>query len=129
MTPTITPIYAVPLALLALVLWVRVSSLRARLRVSIGDGGDPALHERIRQHGNFAETVPLVLILMGLAEAQGVAPVWLHAAGVLLLAGRILHPLGLRADNAAHPLRILGNTGGLLATVILIVGLATRMLA
>lgn len=129
MTLTITPLYALPLALLALALWARVTAIRARSGVSIGDGGDVALHERIRQHGNFIETVPLVLILMALAEGQGVAPVWLHAAGALLLAGRILHPLGLRADNAAHPLRIMGSTGGLLAMSILILALITAMLA
>jgi uncharacterized membrane protein YecN with MAPEG domain len=39
----------------------------------------------------------------------------------LLLAGRLAHPLGLKADNAAHPLRYVGNTATLLATLTLLV--------
>ncbi|MCS6759577.1 MAG: MAPEG family protein [Candidatus Devosia euplotis] len=59
--------------------------------------------QKIRQHGNFIEWVPLTLVLMILAEAQGIDALWLHAAGVLLLIGRLAHPFGLKIDNAAHP--------------------------
>jgi uncharacterized protein len=76
-----TALYALPLALLGLVLWFRVSMMRADLKVSIGDAGDPVLHERIRQHGNFIEWVPWVLLLMALAEGNGAGALWLHAAG------------------------------------------------
>lgn len=129
MTLTLTSLYALPLAVLALILWFNVSRTRAATHVSIGDGGDVALHQHIRRHGNFIETVPMTLILMALAEVQGVAPLWLHAAGVLLLLGRLVHPFGLRADNAAHPLRIVGNTAGLMALLILMGTLAAKLLA
>jgi uncharacterized protein len=119
-----TALYALPLALLCLVLWFRVTQMRATLKVSIGDAGNPALHERIRQHGNFIEWVPLVLVLMMLAEGNGAGAVWLHAAGGLLLAGRLIHPFGLKAGNASHPLRMVGNTASLLATLTMIVCLA-----
>lgn len=112
-----TALYALPLAFLGLVLWFRVSMVRARLKVSIGDAGDPVLHERIRQHGNFIEWTPWVVLLMALAEGNGAGALWLHAAGALLLAGRLIHPFGLKADNPAHPLRYVGNSASLLATL------------
>jgi uncharacterized protein len=83
--------------------------------------------ERIRRHGNFIETVPFVLILMVLAEAQNIAPLFIYIAGGLLTIGRILHPLGLKANNSQHPLRIIGNMGGLLATLLLTVMLALKL--
>lgn len=111
----ITALYALPLALLGLILWFRVSMKRASLKVSIGDAGNPELHERVRQHGNFIEWAPWVMLLMALAEGNGAGSVWLHASGAWLLAGRLIHPFGLKADNAAHPGRYIGNTASLLA--------------
>lgn len=116
-----TALYALPLAVIFLILWFRVASARSSLKVSIGDGGNTALPEKIRQHGNFVEWVSIVPPLMMIAEGNGADAIWLHISGALLLVGRIIHPLGLRADNATHPLRIAGNTGGLLATANVII--------
>ena len=113
----ITAMYALPLALLGLVLWFRVSMVRALHKVSIGHADNASLHERIRQHGNFIEWAPWVILLMALAEGNGAGAMWLHISGVLLLAGRLIHPFGLKADNPAHPLRYVGNTASLLATL------------
>jgi uncharacterized protein len=124
----ITTLYALPLAVIFLALFMNVTMNRSKLNQSIGDGGHVDLHERIRRHGNFVEWVPMVMILMALAEANGAGPAWLHAAGALLTLGRVLHPLGLKADVATHPLRIAGNMGGILATLILFVALARRVL-
>jgi len=123
-----TALYALPLALLFLVLWFRVSAARSRLKVSIGEAGDAGLHERIRQHGNFVEWVSVVLILMILAEGNGADAIWVHITGALLLAGRLIHPFGLKAGNAAHPLRIVGNSANLLATLNVMVCLAVTTL-
>jgi uncharacterized protein len=120
----ITALYALPLAVIFLALWFNVTSTRSKLSQSIGDGGNVDLHERIRKHGNFVEWVPMVMILMLLAEARGAGSLWLHAAGALLTIGRVLHPFGLKADNPLHPLRIAGNMGAILATLILLITLA-----
>lgn len=116
-----TALYALPLALLYLLLWFRVSIARSNLKISIGEAGNTPLHERVRQHGNFVEWVSIVLPLMILAEGNGADAIWLHVSGALLLAGRLIHPLGLTAANAAHPLRIVGNSASLLATLNVIV--------
>lgn len=113
----VTALYALPLALLFLILWFRVTVARSKLKISIGDGGSAGLHEKVRQHGNFVEWVAIVLPLMVIAEGNDAAAIWLHISGALLLVGRIIHPFGLKANNATHPLRIVGNTASLLATV------------
>jgi uncharacterized protein len=123
MTLPITTTYALPLIAVWFVLWMRITKTRSETNASIGDAGNPQLSLMIRQHGNFIEWVPFVLILMILAEAQRVAPLWLHAAGALLLLGRIAHPFGLKLDTAAHPLRYVGNAPNLLAVAILAVAL------
>lgn len=119
----ITTLYAMPLVAIFLPLWMRVSSARAKLNCSIGDNGDKYLLQRIRCHGNFIEWVPFALVLMILAEAQGANAMWLHAAGILLVIGRLAHPFGLKIDNAAHPLRYVGNGTNILAVVILAIAL------
>ena len=88
---------------------------------------DPELHERIRQHGNFIEWVPLVLLLMVLAEGNRAGATWLHVAGALLLAGRLMHPFGLKVAQPSHPMRIAGNTASLLAMLSMVVCLLVTL--
>lgn len=122
-----TPIYALAVSGIYLALWVRVAALRGSRNVSIGDGGDPNLLLRIRQHGNCAEWSAFVLILMILAEGSGAPELYLHAAGGLLVIGRLAHPFGLKIDSADHALRYMGNGANifaaLLSMVCLIIGL------
>jgi len=87
----ITPVYAGILALLYLFLAASVIRQRRRRSVSVGDGGDATFLRTIRAHGNFAEYVPIALILMAFAELLGINSPMLHAIGGLLLIGRISH--------------------------------------
>jgi uncharacterized membrane protein YecN with MAPEG domain len=126
---TVTPLYALPLAAIFLILWFRISGVRAATKISYGDGGNAELLRRVRQHGNFVEWTCFVLILMILAEGMGAPAIYLHISGALLLIGRIAHPFGLGAiDNAAHPLRYVGNGTNILATVNLMVCLGVNIL-
>ena len=125
---TITPLYALPAAAIYLVLWFRVSAVRSATGVSFGDGGNPALLHRMRQHGNCAEWTTIILILMILAEGMGTPALWLHISGALLLVGRVAHPFGLVPDNAGHPLRYVGNGTNILATLNAMVCLGVQIL-
>ena len=127
MTFAVTPLYALPLALIFLILFFRTSAMRSGLNLSIGDGGNADMLLRIRQHGNFVEWTPFVLILMILAEGMAAPALYLHISGALLLIGRIAHPFGLRIDNAAHPLRYVGNGTSILATVNAVVCIAMNL--
>lgn len=90
---TITPLYAGLLAIFYLALSARV--IQKRTKVSLGDGGDPDLLRRIRGHANFAEYVPLILLMMGLLEVGGMRGWGLHVIGLMLLVGRVLHGIAL----------------------------------
>ena len=127
MTFATTPLYALPLALIYLVLWFRVSSVRSATGISFGDGGNAQLLQRVRQHGNFVDWVPMVLILMILAEGMGAPAIYLHISGGLLLLGRVAHPFGLKPDNAGHPLRYVGNGTNILAMLKVMVCLAVNL--
>lgn len=123
MTLPITTLYALPLIAIWMTLFMRVSGARSALNCSFGDAGDMTLLRKVRQHGNFIEWVPLTLLLMVLAEAQGTDALWLYGAGTLLLIGRIAHPFGLVPQTAGHPLRYVGNGTNILAVLILAVAL------
>jgi uncharacterized membrane protein YecN with MAPEG domain len=90
----VTPIYAGILAILFFVLSMRVVSMRGH-GASLGDGGNPALLRRIRAHGNFAEYVPFILLMMGFLELSKFSVYLLHAIGIALVAARLLHGYAL----------------------------------
>ena len=123
MTFIVTPIYAALLGLMSIALTYHVILARARLHVSVGDGGYMDLATRIRRHGNFHENIPLSLILMGLAEAGGLGASWLHGCGLLLLIGRPLHAYGLVPDRPATFGRGAGLSANHFANLICIVAL------
>ena len=104
----ITAFYAALLALLFLALSFRTIGARRAGKVEIGDGGDKELLRRARVHANFAEYVPMALILMGAAETLALAPAMLHAIGATLLVGRIAHAYGLSQTPHIMALRVLG---------------------
>lgn len=124
---SITPVYAFVIACIYLILWLRVTALRASLNQSIGYGDDPRLLLRVRQHGNCSEWSSFILILMILAEGMGAPDLYLHISGSLLLIGRIAHPFGLKIDNAGHPLRYLGNGTNILAALNTMICLAMNL--
>ena len=114
----ITAIYAALLAILGVGLSVYVSVNRGTYAVALGDGGNAQLQLIIRRHANFTESVPLALIVLGLAEAGGLSPLWLHGVGGLLLASRLIHPFGLSFTNPTSLPRVAGAVGTSVATGI-----------
>ena len=87
--------YAALLALLFIFLTLRVGRARMQTKIGIGDGGDHNLQKAIRAHANFAEFVPLALLLLFMIEMQQSSVLLLHTLGALLFVGRVLHALGL----------------------------------
>lgn len=107
--PVVTALYGGLLGILALLLAARVIAGRARHTVHLGDGGREDMVLRIRAFGNFAEYVPLVLVLAALAEGLG-APRWsAHAIGAALVAGRVAHAVGLSRTPRFNPWRFAGT--------------------
>jgi hypothetical protein len=78
----ITALYAAILALLLTALAINVTVNRAKLKVLLGDGGNPQMLRMARIHGNAAEYVPIAVLLMGLYELDGGLPLALHVTGI-----------------------------------------------
>lgn len=105
--------------LIFVVLTLRVSQGRIRSKISLGDGGDAGLLARVRAHANFAEFVPLCLILMGLIETNVGRSKWLGGLGVVLIVARVLHPIGM-----GMPVPNIPRAGGALLTMIVLAALS-----
>ena len=107
--PAIAALYGALVALLLLVLALAVSRLRRALGVGLGDGGDPRLARAIRAHGNAVEwAVPAILLLL-IAELTRASPLLLHACGIALVVGRVLHAMGLSRSGGASTGRFVGT--------------------
>lgn len=123
--PPVTALYAGLFAILYCALSLRVVRARRAARVLIGVAGQPALERRVRVHANFAEYVPLALVLMLLAELSGYPRWTLHGIGLVLLAGRCVHAVGVSQVREKIRLRV----GGMLATLVPILALGLMLLA
>jgi len=104
----ITPIYAGLAAFLYVALAFRVITQRYASGIGLGTGGDPALVRRVRTHANFAEYVPLSLLLLAFAELNGLPAILVHISGLLLLAFRLAHARGLSQREGASLPRAVG---------------------
>ena len=87
----ITMFYAGLLAIWFVLLSYRVIQHRGKAKINLGDGGDTEMLRRIRGHANFAEYVPLVLVLLAMLEQGGLQAWAVHAMGATLLVGRLMH--------------------------------------
>ncbi len=105
---TVTPFYAGLATLFFVFLSFRVIGMRRAAHVALGDGGDRLLMRRLRAHGNFAEYVPLAIVLMALAELQDTSIWVLHFIGVALIAGRLVHAYGVSQEPERIKLRVAG---------------------
>jgi len=87
-------------ALVNLWLGMRIGRLRTQLQISVGDGDHELLRRRMRAQLNFAENVPVVVILTGLIEFAGWGGLWLSIVAALFIFGRLLHAYGMDGDSA-----------------------------
>ena len=123
----ITALYASLLALIFLALSVRVIGFRRVVRIGLGDGGDTALLRRVRVHANFAEYVPLIVLMIALLEMSGL-PAWrVHLLMGALLAARLLHPLGMYVGPRTLRFQIC-RVGGIVLTQLVLIGAALLLL-
>ena len=99
----ITAFYAALLALFFVFLSFRVIGWRRLKSVELGHGEDSELLRRMRVHANFAEYVPFTLLLMAIAESMTAPRPLIHVAGLILIAGRLMHAYGL--SQTPHILR------------------------
>jgi uncharacterized membrane protein YecN with MAPEG domain len=89
----------------------RVVQVRRVAGVSLGDGGDNELLQRIRAHANCAEYVPFCLVLIFVIEnSLEVSPPWLWGVGLFLVVARAMHAVGM-AKGGGNAWRVIGTAG------------------
>jgi len=106
----VTPLYAALLAIWFVVLSVRVIRNRGREKIPLGDGGNRSMLRLMRGHANFAEYVPLALVLMALLELSRFPAYALHALGATLLVARLMHGYALSFTPQWMLGRVVGST-------------------
>ena len=104
----ITPAYAAIFAFIFVALSVRTLLLRRQLRVAIGHGNEPKLERAARAHANFAEYVPISILLIYFLEIHTVSSIWIHLLCTVLLVGRIVHAYGVSQVSEDHRYRVTG---------------------
>ena len=108
----ITAFYASSLAMLLFILSIRVIGLRgnpAFAFIAKGKGDDELLQRAVRAHGNLAEYLPTMLILLYCIETSGAASTTLHGLAGAFLAGRLMHGLCMGFMRSSMPLRVGGT--------------------
>ena len=125
--PTITGFYLAILALIFLVLGLQVSRLRRGNRVLFGDGDNRELRSAIRAHANFAEYVPIIVLMVALLEMSGLPALRVHLLMGTLLVARLLHPLGMYVGPRTLQFQIC-RVGGISLTLIVLLTAALMAL-
>jgi uncharacterized protein len=120
----ITGLYAALLALWVVALAVRVTMLRRRHKIGLGDGGVPAVFQAIRAHANAVECVTIALILLLVLELNQTQPWLLHVFGIALLVGRVLHGMGLSGTGGYS----YGRSIGMALTWLSMIAMAVLLL-
>ncbi len=108
--PTILPIYAAIFAIFFIVLSIRTIRQRRNLKIGLGDAGNKDMQRAMRVHANFAEYVPLSLLMIYLVEQSGVYAWFVHALCMGLLIGRMSHAYGVSQQRENFAFRVTGMT-------------------
>lgn len=92
----ISILYVSVLGLLYVAMSLQVAGMRFRARLAFGDGGNPQMIKIVRAHGNFGEYVPFALLLLFLLDYERHIFWIIHTLGILLVAARICHLIGIQ---------------------------------
>lgn len=117
----ITALSASALSFLVIMLSLGVVKIRHREKIGLGDGGNDELLRAIRSQANLLEYAPLALILIACAEVNGFSRIVLGLVALVFVAGRVLHPVGLRDAKGGVPMRVLSMQLTLMSMLALIV--------
>lgn len=111
--------------LLLMLLSGLVVRLRQKHKIALGDGGVLELARAIRTFGNATEYVPTGMAALAVMAVVTAPPAAIHIVGFLLLAGRVIHAVGLYNTGGASIPRAVGIVltwlGYLFAAVVLLV--------
>ena len=117
-TPLYTGLTAAFLMVMQVVLMFRVMGQRGQAEVVFGTGGNEALEQRQRVHGNFIENVPTFLIVLALIELMVGSSVWVLVLAGVFVVSRIAHAIGLGMSTGVTPGRLVGILGTMICMLV-----------
>jgi uncharacterized protein len=120
----ITPFYSGIFGLFFVALSVRTLLLRRKFGIAIGSNNQPILERASRVHSNFAEYVPMALLLIYFLELKMPSNIWIHFVCIALLVGRISHAYGVSQVQEKLIYRVIGMT----LTFVAIVSTSVRLI-
>jgi uncharacterized protein len=120
----ITPLYSGIFGLFFVALSVRTLLLRRKFGIAIGSNNQPLLERASRVHSNFAEYVPMALLLIYFLELKMPSNVWIHFICIALLVGRISHAYGVSQVQEKFIYRVIGMA----LTFMVIISTSVRLL-
>ncbi|MFN2360456.1 MAG: MAPEG family protein [Marinobacter sp.] len=105
----VSAVFAAVLGLLLIVLSILVSRFRLKYKKNMGVTDDRDFEAAVRAHGNLVEYAPLGLIMLAIAELNGVASGLVYWTGMAFVVGRILHAFGMiNGRGGPHIARLTG---------------------
>lgn len=119
MSVVISGLYISITAILVVVLAMRVVKLRRKHKIGIGDADNRDLQLASRVHANLVENAPIAMMLLIVAELNGLSAVFLHVLGVTWVIGRLLHAVGLTKGRGGY--HIGRFWGGLLSWLVILI--------
>lgn len=116
----VTGVFAAVIGILLLVLSGQVVRFRLKYKKGMGVTDDRDFEAAVRAQANLVEYAPLGLIMLGIAELNGVASGLVYWTGMVLVVGRILHAWGMiNGRGGTHWGRMLGILMTWLAILVL----------
>ena len=125
--PVIMACYLGVLGLLYAFLGLRVARFRRGNKIVFGDADNLYVRSAIRAHANFAEYVPIIVIMNALLEMGGAAWVQMHMLLGTLTVSRVMHPFGMHAKPMT-PQFIVGRIVGMILTFLVLLASALLLL-
>lgn len=105
----ITGVFAAVTGILLLFLSAVVVKYRIKYGKDMGITEDRDFEAAVRAHGNLVEYAPLTLLMLGVAELNGVPNGFIYWIGLAFVLGRILHAWGmLQGLGGPHKARMVG---------------------
>ncbi|MEM9705741.1 MAG: MAPEG family protein [Pseudomonadota bacterium] len=121
----VTGLYAGLAALFLVFLSVRVIRVRQSQKISVGTAGNPDMERAMRVQANFVEYTPLLIVMLGIAEMNGLHPHGVNTIGALIIIARIAHFIGFATE--AGPMA--GRVAGTILTFLLLIASAGVLIA
>jgi len=120
MIAPVTAIYAAALGLLLIILSILVSRFRLKFNQGLGVSEDLDFQATVRAHANLVEYAPIGLIMLAIAELNGVSVTLIYWIGLGFVVGRLLHAFGMvNGRGGPHKARMAGILLTWLAIVLL----------